>query len=52
MTLKFSMKRAASASYFLKYSSRLPQVLAGSRISVGTPSQLSGTSKPKTGSFR
>ncbi len=38
ISLKFSMKRAARASYLRKYSSRLGQVLAGSRICEGTPS--------------
>ncbi len=51
ISLKFSMNLAASASYFLKYSSRLGQVLAGSSISEGTPSQDFGTSNPNTGSL-
>jgi len=40
--LKFSVKRAAKASYFFQYSSLLPHVLAGSRTSGGTSGQLVG----------
>src|SRR5271157_3855791 len=52
MSLKFSMKRAARAWYLRSYSSRLGQVLAGSRIFDGMPSHSVGTSNPKTGSGR
>ena len=51
ISLKFSMKRAARASYFLKYSSRLGQVPAGSRMSEGTPSQRGGDLKAEDGVF-